>query len=396
MKTIFICYDIAMRIGIEASRANRAEKTGVEWYAYHLIQELKKMPSAMDHSWLLYGNTPLARGLEKGPVNWHEVLLSWPPTYLWTQLCLTLEMKRHAPDVLFVPAHVLPRIIPKHSVVTVHDVGFSRLPHLYPGFNKLPSIPTSTPRRFFEWSTKDIVKRASKILTVSEFSKRELVEIYKADPAKVFVTYLGLDHDRYTRASSTEVQATLSRLCISAPYLAYVGRIEAKKNVGLLVQAFTRYKEQRGASDPLQLVLIGMPGMGADEVMRLIEASSVRDAIHVTGYVSEQDKIALLSGAKAMVHPAWYEGFGLTPLEAMACGCPVICSNAGSLPEVVGEENALWFDPSNVEELVECLTQFMNDDAYGHMLRERGLVWCKKYTWAETARQTLDHLVSWE
>ena len=179
-----MCYHAGMRIGIEASRANRSEKTGVEWYAHHLVQTLKTLPEAEDHSWLLYGNTPLAHGLERGPSNWHEVRLAWPPTYLWTQLRLSYEMWRHPPEVLFVPAHVLPRVIPRHTVVTVHDVGFARRPDLYPGFNRVPSMKTSAPRHFFEWSMRDIVKRASRILTVSEFSKAELVELYAADPAR--------------------------------------------------------------------------------------------------------------------------------------------------------------------------------------------------------------------
>jgi hypothetical protein len=112
-----------MIIGIDASRANRPKKTGVEWYSYHLIQHLKRLSGAANHSWLLYGNTPLTHGLEIGPPAWHEIALTWAPKYLWTQIRLSYEMWRRPPDVLYVSSHVLPRIIPRRSVVVIHAVG---------------------------------------------------------------------------------------------------------------------------------------------------------------------------------------------------------------------------------------------------------------------------------
>jgi glycosyltransferase involved in cell wall biosynthesis len=385
-----------MLIGIEASRANRLQKTGVEWYAYHLIQHLKRLPEAEAHSWMLYGNTPLSMGLEKGPANWHEQRLSWPPTYLWTQWRLSLEMVTRPPEVLFVPAHVLPRVIPKRSVVTIHDVGFIRHPELYPGLNRLPGVRSSFPRRFLDWSTRDVLKRASRIITVSEFSKRELVDAYGADPERIFVTHLGINHERYTPLPAEDSAQVLQRFRVPTPYILYVGRLEQKKNVTTLIEAFTRYKQERGVGDPLQLVLLGQPGAGYEAIAQALQKSTARNEIHLVGYVSEEEKIGFLSAAVALVHPSWYEGFGFTPLEAMACGCPVICSHAGSLPEVVGIENALWFSPSDPEALERCLFHMMDDDSLRRHLRERGSAWVKRYTWEATARQTLPIITDWK
>jgi glycosyltransferase involved in cell wall biosynthesis len=307
-----------------------------------------------------------------------------------------LEMMMRPPEVLFVPAHVLPRAIPKRSVVTIHDVGFIRHPELYPGFNRLPGFPSSFPRRFLDWSTRDVVKRASRIITVSEFSKRELVDVYKADPERVFVTHLGIDHERYAPVP-TEVSAdALQGFQIPTPYVLYVGRLEHKKNVTTLIEAFTRYKQERGIGDPLQLVLLGQPGAGHQAIVQAIQRSPARNEIHEVGYVSEEEKIAFLSGALALIHPSWYEGFGFTPLEAMACGCPVISSHAGSLPEVVGIENALWFSPSDPEALERCLFHLVEDASLQTQLRERGRAWVKRYTWESTARQTLPILTEWK
>lgn len=372
-----------MLIGIEASRANRLRKTGVEWYAYHLIQKMKALVEAKKHSWLLYSNTPLAMGLEKGLVNWHERRLSWPPKYLWTQVRLTGEMMRRKPDVLFVPAHVLPRVIPKKTVVTIHDVGFHRFPQLY----KKRQV------YYHEWSTKDIVKRAARILTVSVFSKQELVDFYHVDPDRVFVTHLAIDHERYQPMTQTEANPLLARFELGEKFLFFVGRVERKKNVLTLVEAFHQYKEKR--NDDLELAIAGIPGEGFDEIERLAMSGAGSEQIKFLGYITEQEKAALLSRATAMVHPAWYEGFGITPLEAMACGCPVICSSSSCLPEVEGIENALWFQPGDIDTLVMNIDHVVRSKHVREELRARGLVHAKKYTWEHTAEQTMRYLTEW-
>ncbi len=374
-----------MLIGIEASRANRLQKTGVEWYAYRLIQALKQDPQAAPHTWMLYTNAALSLGLERLPGNWFERRLNWPPKYLWTQARLSLEMLRKPPEVLFVPAHVLPRFAPKRSVVTVHDVGFHRFPELY------------KPRQvsYHEWSTRDIVKANAKIITVSEFCKREIMECYGVAAERITVTPLGVDHDTYKPALQSNIDAMQARLQIPDPYILFIGRLEAKKNILILVEAFKRHKASRGIGDPLNLVLAGLPGEGFDAIGKAIADSGCEDFIHITGYISEADKVALLSGALAYIQPSLYEGFGLPPLEAMACGCPVISSNAASLPEVVGDGNALFFDPLDAESLRIHLETVLDQPEVRNRLREAGLSWAPRFRFDKTARLTLQTLTSW-
>lgn len=374
-----------MLIGIEASRANRLKKTGVEWYAYHLIEELKKMPDSEAHSWLLYTNDPLSHGLERGRENWHERQLAWPPKYLWTQIRLSIEMLRRKPEVLFVPAHVLPRFCPKRSVVTIHDVGFRRMPELYP----------KRQRQYHEWATKDIAKHAARILTVSEFSKRELVELYGIPPEKIMVTYLGVEHHVYKPVSAEMTQKAQKLYTIAGPYILFIGRLETKKNILTLIEGFNQYKQERGADDPLELVLIGQPGAGYERIEEAISNSPAREKIILTGYVSESDKVALLSGALAYVHPSWYEGFGLPPLEAMACETPVLSSTAGSLLEVLGEENALFFHPDDPDGLVKGMHMLTDDAELVHDLRRRGLAHASRFRWERTAAETFRALTAW-
>lgn len=382
-----------MIIGIDATRANRPQKTGVEWYGYHMIQHLKRLEEADHHSWLLYGNTPLTHGLELGPAAWHEVRLAWPPKYLWTQGRLSLEMWRRPPDVLYVPSHVLPRVVPRRTVVVIHDVGFRRLPQLYKPVQRL----------YHEWSTRDIMKRASRILTVSEFSKQEILDTFGGSSDQIQVIYPGIDHDRYHRRTWHDTKPVLERFQIPKPFFLYIGRIERKKNIELIIKAFERFvieafekfKTRRGMGDPFRLVLVGQPGAGYDHVEQLIAQSPVGSMIHVVGYVNEEEKIALLSSAAALIHPAWYEGFGIPVIEAMACGCPVICSRVAALPEIAGEDNVLWFDPANIYDLVRQMSVVLHPDTEQEKRSREAMRWSQRYTWEEAAKQTLRMLTDW-
>ncbi|MCK9361572.1 glycosyltransferase family 4 protein [Patescibacteria group bacterium] len=368
-----------MHIGIEASRANRPVKTGVEWYAWHVIQQLKALPGAAKHQWSLYSNSPLQGGLQSGPANWKERRLSWPPRYLWTQARLSWEMRRRPSDVLFVPAHVLPVISPKKSVVTVHDVGFKRFPEAY------KKIQVA----YHEITTRDIVRRNARIITVSEFCKREIVELYGAKPEHIFVTPLGLDHDRY-RPQTVRPEK---------PYLLFVGRVDKKKNLITLVRAFELVADE---FPHLELKIAGtfsgpagLSTTGAKELMEAIQFSPYQDRIDMLGYVKEEEKPALLSGASIYIQPSIYEGFGLPPLEAMACGTPTICADSTCLPEVVGEGNALFFDPKDTEALASAMRRILSEPTLREDLIQRGLARAKQFAWNRTAEETLRILETW-
>jgi glycosyltransferase involved in cell wall biosynthesis len=372
-----------MRIGIDASRANRRPRTGVEWYSYELIQCLKELPETEAHQWRLYTNAPLQEGLETMPANWREERLSWPLPYLWTQARLSYEMMKRSPDVLFVPAHVLPRITPKKTVVTVHDVGFRRFPQLY----KPAQIA------YHEISTQEIVKKATRIITVSEFSKREIVELYRANPDRIFVTPLGIRQDLCFLRSNEEQARVREKFVLKNSFFLSIGRWEKKKNTLGLIRAFEQFvKETNGMEE---LVLVGLPGSGWAEIQRAYEDSPAKERIRFLGYVSESEKGALLSAATAYVHLAFYEGFGLPPLEAMACGCPVICSDVASLPEVVGRSNALWVAPDQQAQITDAMQTIVRQSSVRERLRVAGQTHVKDMTWKRTAEQTRPILTDW-
>ncbi|MFO0764616.1 MAG: glycosyltransferase family 1 protein [Patescibacteria group bacterium] len=369
-----------MTIGIEASRANRVQKTGVEWYALNVIEELKKIDAT--NEWFLYTNEALQGVLAALPAHWHESRLVWTPKYLWTQLRLSYEMWRRPSDVLFVPAHVLPLVAPKQNVVTIHDVGFRRVPELYPLKQRL----------YHEWTTRDIVHRCPRIVTVSEFSKREIVELYGADPNKITVAPLAVA-DSVREAASEEVNALRQRLALPKRFILFIGRIEEKKNVSVLIEALALYRQQTNDLE-LQLVLAGREGFGIETLRARIIELGLTDSVKFTGYLDEADKSALLTAAETYVQPSWYEGFGIPVLEAMRCGAPVIAANSSAMPEVAGEGNALFFNPASASDLAGRLVELASPEKRQQFIAN-GKAREAQFSWRKTAEIILPLLTNW-
>ncbi|MEK7580159.1 MAG: glycosyltransferase, partial [Patescibacteria group bacterium] len=171
-----------MRIGIDVSPAIRRYKTGTEWYTYNLIEALKKV-DLTNHFFLLYSPIPLSAELAQLPARWQNKVLPWPFKYLWTQIRLSLEMLFNQPDVLFVPAHAIPLIHPKKVITTIHDLGFERFPEAY----------TRWQRFYYRFAHRFAAEHATKIIVPSEFTKRELINLYNVSSEKIVVVPLGYD-----------------------------------------------------------------------------------------------------------------------------------------------------------------------------------------------------------
>lgn len=361
-------------IGIDASRANAANRTGTEWYAYHVIQELKSLiPDSFEVR--LYSREPLRDGLEALPGSWRSLVLKWPFRF-WTQIRLSWEMFRDPPDLLFVPAHVLPLMLPRRTVITLHDVAFVRYPEAY-------SVPG---RLYHIWSTRRAVKKAVRILTVSRFSRSEIVGLFAADPDSVFVTHLCHDKSRFRPADEDELTAVRGRYGIVWPYFIYVGRLERKKNLAGILAAFREFKRMWPGYGDHRMLLVGKRGHGYGQEMRDPGAAGAEDVVEL-GYVPPEDMPALVSGAETFVFPTWYEGFGIPVLEAFACGTPVIASDNASVPEVAGDA-ALYADPGEPAEIARAMHRLVADPALREVMVERGFRRAAEFSWQRTAEET--------
>ena len=372
-----------MIIGIDASRANAHERTGTEWYSYYLIQGLKRF-AVPGLEFVLYSRKFLRDGLEQLPENWYAKILPWKNLRFWNQFRLAWELWKHPVDMLFQPAHTLPLFFrPKRVVTTLHDIGFDRLPQLYPG----------SERKYHHFSARLAARVATRILTVSEFSKREIMEAYKVPAERITVTPLAIDTAAYRPDISEEAKtAILVKYRLTKPFFLYIGRLEEKKNVVNLIHAFSIFKGWRGVGDPMRLLMVGSPGFGYERIKKEIAARKMEEFVLMPGYVPEDEMPALFAAADALVFPSWYEGFGLPILQAQAVGTPVITSDAASMPEVGGPA-ALYVKPGEPDDIAEAMKKLMDESVLRDRLRALGLENVKRFSWEATARGTMNAML---
>ena len=369
-----------MIIGIDASRANKTNKTGTEWYSWHLIEELKKIASAGDN-FKLYTNDKLTGDLGVLPDGFVEKDLLWPPKYLWTQIRLWWELWKNPPDVLLVPAHTIPFLpLPKKIkvCVNVHDVGFKRFSELYKPIQVW----------YHDLTMRRIKSRADIIITISEFSKREIIELYRVPEEKIRVVYLGFDGGQFAPAQpeyEQRAQITLEKYHITAPYLLYVGRLEKKKNIGRMISAYVIAKEKH---PELKLVLAGAGGNQFEEIKQIIADNKLESEVIITGYVASEDLATIYNHAAIFLFPTLYEGFGLPILEAMASGVPVITSNQAPHTEVGGDA-AIYADALSPESLADGIIKILDDNDLSRSLKEKGLLRVREFSWRKTAEEIL-------
>lgn len=306
------------------------------------------------------------------------------PNILWNQLGLGGACRKSSFDVLFVPGgnRRLPVRAPCPVVATVHDLNARHVPGKYGPLRDTYTL------RVLPW----MIRRLHHILTVSESSKRDIVEVCGVAPEKVTVIPLAADPAVFHQRDPDQARLRAAEgLGFEEPFLLYVSRIEHPgKNHVRLVEAFEALKASTGI--PHKLVLAGPDWNGAEHVHRRAEASTMSRDIVFTGYLPGGLLPWLYAAASVSVVPSLYEGFGLPVLEAMASGSPVACSDRGSLPEVGGEA-ACYFDPEDPQEIASQLASLLLDPDRAASARSRGLARAATFSWERTARRTLEVLL---
>jgi glycosyltransferase involved in cell wall biosynthesis len=275
-------------------------------------------------------------------------------------------------DVLHHPVTVpVPRMPGVPTVATVYDLQHREMPELF----------SRAERAYRRWAYEGAARRAALVLTTSEYSRERLVEMAGIPADRVVSVLMGIDVDRF-RPEPAPGDATLAeRLSLPERYLVYPANLWPHKNHPRLVDALAQVGDAE-----LHLVLTGQDYGRGDALLERARRAGVLGRVHQLGYVDADDVPGLYRGARAMVFPSLYEGFGAPPLEAMACGCPVTSSTRGSLAEVVGDA-ALHLDPESVEDIAAAITRIVEDDALRERLRERGLTRARTFTWERAARR---------
>lgn len=367
-----------MLIGIDASRAVAARPTGTETYSRRLIQAL--LASDSPHQFRLYFRAAPPAGAFPG-----ADLRPIPFPRLWTHARLSWEMLRRPPDALFVPAHVLPLLHPRASLVTVHDLGYLHFPQTHPWRQRL----------YLDLSTRWNARAAAHILADSEATKADLATHYSISPEKVTVAYPGRDETLAPVRDPAAIEAVKARYAISGDYFLYLGTLQPRKNLARIIAAFAN-SQLETCKLATTLVLAGKRGWLYDDLFAQVRRlglegpalSGVEGRVLFPGYIPEEDKAALLSGALAFLFPSLYEGFGLPVLEAQACGCPVITSDTSSLPEAAGEA-ALLVNPNDTAAIAEAMRRVAAGPALRESLIERGFANARRFSWAACAQSVL-------
>lgn len=270
--------------------------------------------------------------------------------------------------------HLLPHLtVP--TVLTVHDLIFERYPAHHTRRNML-YLRAAMPR---------FVRAATAVIAVSAHTKRDLVELYGADPTKIYVIHEGID-PTFAPAAASEVARVSLRYSAGRPYVLMVGTLEPRKNHAAALTALARLK---AAGFPHRLVVAGGKGWLFEPIRRQVEALGLAGDVNFAGYVPAADLPALYSGAACVLAPSLYEGFGFPVLEAMACGAPVVCSNVSSLPEVAGGA-ALLAPPVDDAALADAVRLVLTQPALAAALRAQGLVQARSFSWERTAAQTAE------
>jgi glycosyltransferase involved in cell wall biosynthesis len=310
---------------------------------------------------------PNVKPVKIGPKARHPWLFYW-----WYEISIPRILKKFKADVFISPDGYLSlkAAIPQISVM--HDLNFEH----YPGDLK-PHIT-----RYYKKNFPLFAKKASEIITVSNYSKDDIAKQYGIDKGKITVAYNGVD-DGFKKSEVLGVNEFKKKFNISQTYYLAVGSIHARKNINRLLQAFDLFKTK--TSSLMQLVLVGSKYNWTTEMKNTLETMKFANDVIFTGHLSKNELIHAYSGAYALVFPSYFEGFGIPLIEAMQCECPVICANATSFPEVAGDA-ALYFDPFNTNDIATKMEEFSNDVNMRSMLVEKGKLRCKLFDWNQTAK----------
>lgn len=353
-----------MLIGIESERANHPQKTGVEHYARQLILHLAK--TDRQNKYRLYLRTNPEKWFFDLPKNFQIQKMPFP--FFWTQLRISWEMLFRPVDVLLIPASALPFVHPQRSVVTVHDVAWRYFPQGFTWFM----------RNFLEWSTKFALKRAWKIIAVSEATKKDLIKFYAVDEKKIEVIYHGVDFPASHVGTGRDP-------CLPEHYVLFLSTLQPRKNLEGLIDAFLLLKKEM-PNLPHKLVVAGKKGWKYDGIMR--KMADNEDIVIYLGHVEDEERWPLQKNADLLVLPSFYEGFGMTVLEAFAANVPAAVSNVSSLPEVAGDA-AVYFNPKNPSDIARAMKMVLFDKTLADSLRQKGLLRLKNFSWEKCAEKTL-------
>jgi glycosyltransferase involved in cell wall biosynthesis len=361
-----------MIIGVDGNEANVKEKVGVSVYTSEMLRYFHQQASPAVQFIIYLREKPLPDLPKETPYFSYDIVRG---EHFWRDIVFPFHLYKNPKiDVLFCPAHYTPRFSPVPTVVTIHDTSYIYFKDefLKKDLYKLTS-----------WSN-HAIKNSTKVITVSNATKKDVVKNYHVASSKIKVIHNGFDK---SKEAYKDVGASFS--LPKSPYFLYVGTIQPRKNIRTLITAF---KSLHKKNPKYKLVLVGKMGWLFGDIFDYVLEQELEDHIIFTGYVSNSQLAALYKKAECFIFPSLYEGFGIPLLEAMQHRCPVIASNAASLPEVGGDA-AIYFNPKDPDELEGKIEEMINNASLRQSLVKKGLKRVQLFSWEKSARETLRTII---
>ncbi len=376
-----------MKIGIDIRTLMDARYSGVSEYTFNLISEILKLDNKNDYRFFYnsFGdclNIPKFSGenVKLVKYNYPNKVLN----YLFFKFFNYPKIDQALEADLFFMPHInfIGLSSGAKSLLTIHDLSFLKYPEFF-----------SRRKNFWHKmiDVKKLINRFDVIIAVSENTKRDIMELCEVDENKIKVIYAGVGEEyRQITNNDSEIRLIEVRNKYNLPdkFILYLGTVEPRKNVDGIIRAYSKLRVDNRELRDYKLVIAGGRGWKSDDIYKEWERSEFKDDIKFLGYINSKDKVYLYNLASVFVYPSFYEGFGFPPLEAMACGAPVVTSYAASLPEVTGDA-ALMIDPYNINDIAQAMQEILTDENLRNKLVERGLEHAKKFSWGKTTREYL-------
>lgn len=365
-----------MRIALNAMQV-RAAKSGVGQHIHGLVEAL--LAEAPSMQFTLYCSPQNVRNYSFQSPNYETCVWGLPEKartvrLLYEYTFLPAELARRGYDLFHGLSNFLPPRKVTRYVVTIHDLSYYVHPERCPWLR----------RQYWYAMTRRTVELADAIITVSEASRRDIEHFFPSTKGRIYVVP-NAAHARFRRLEVPREATHLPALGIEFPYVLFVGTLEPGKNVERVIRAFDSIAERFPRH---HLVVAGDRGWLYEGILEAAEKARAASRIHLIGHQGDDVIVELMNFCEIFVFPSLYEGFGLPPLEAMACGAPVITSNVSSLPEVVGDA-ALLVNPLERDEIAEAMKRLLSDDQLRQQMREKGLERSRLFSWKNSARETL-------
>lgn len=364
-----------MLIAIDGNEANVEKKVGVSVYVLNLLKYFSNWANKNLQFIIYLKNKPLSDLPKENQFFKYQIVKG---KFLWSQFFLPLKLVFNKNiDVFFSPAHYSPRFLKIPLVVTIHDLSYLYYPHdfLKKDLYKLKN-----------W-TKNSLERAKKIIAVSKTTKKDIINHYHIPEYKIEVIYNGYEK-KISPLTSKDKEKTKKWGLIPRKYLLYVGTIQPRKNLSLLIESFSVFSKK---FPDFKLAIVGKKGWLYNTIFNQVKNLNLEKKIIFTEYINDQTLAVFYKNAFCFVFPSLYEGFGLPVLESMSFNCPVISSFSSSLPEI-GSDACLYFDPKNTNDLVEKLLLLKENYNLRKELIDKGKKRIKEFSWEKCAKETLEVL----